>query len=370
MADSPGLVICGGRSRNWDYCVAATYERSSGTTSCIVQGLETDEIEVLKESIRASQCSFPNPLLIPILLIGLKASRFVAVIEHRARALESLELETGMKYGFSVDPRRNISREALKAKAGLLDFDLITQKLTCIIGTLAFCELTFTASLKALDLLSLFDDKLPASIPREILQQRVLFLRNLVEGVQLNRALLLQRTQAQVQTVCLLPRHALPSTERIDMHYLTSELTSDIWQVFSLIGQKDNRVNIETATSSHRLAEASLKESAAMKEIAEESRNLAFLTQRGNIDMRINAAVTLIFLPGTFIATFFSTSFFDFQSRNDVVSGWIWLYFLFTVVLTMLVLGSWSFGSRRQNQRMERLRNEQREKEKSIEMQS
>lgn len=59
--------------------------------------------------------------------------------------------------------------------------------------------------------------------------------------------------------------------------------------------------------------------------------------------MRIIAAVTLIFLPGTFTATLFSTSFFSFQTPDQprVVSHWIWLYATVTVGLTMCVVGAW-----------------------------
>lgn len=59
--------------------------------------------------------------------------------------------------------------------------------------------------------------------------------------------------------------------------------------------------------------------------------------------MRIIAAVTLIFLPGTFTATLFSTSFFSFQTPDQprVVSHWIWLYATVTVGLTMCIIGAW-----------------------------
>jgi hypothetical protein len=59
--------------------------------------------------------------------------------------------------------------------------------------------------------------------------------------------------------------------------------------------------------------------------------------------MRLITAITLIFLPGTFVATLFSTSFWDFApgSKGANVSGWVWLYFVITISLTMLVLGVW-----------------------------
>lgn len=39
-----------------------------------------------------------------------------------------------------------------------------------------------------------------------------------------------------------------------------------------------------------------------MKKVAEDSHQVAILTQRDSGDMRVIAAVTLIFLPGTFTA--------------------------------------------------------------------
>lgn len=79
----------------------------------------------------------------------------------------------------------------------------------------------------------------------------------------------------------------------------------------SLIGQRDDKLNIEIATAARRDSNA----------------------------MQIIAAVTLVFLPGTFTATLFSTTFFNFQNRTSkVVSWWLWLYFVVMVVLTLAVL--------------------------------
>jgi hypothetical protein len=59
--------------------------------------------------------------------------------------------------------------------------------------------------------------------------------------------------------------------------------------------------------------------------------------------MRVITAITLVFLPGTFIATLFSTSFWNFDPRGTgpLVSRWVWLYFVTTFALTLIVLGVW-----------------------------
>jgi hypothetical protein len=59
--------------------------------------------------------------------------------------------------------------------------------------------------------------------------------------------------------------------------------------------------------------------------------------------MRLITAITLIFLPGTFVATFFSTTFWDFSPDNNgrKVTYWVYLYFMVTIGLTLLVLVVW-----------------------------
>ena len=61
-------------------------------------------------------------------------------------------------------------------------------------------------------------------------------------------------------------------------------------------------MNIEIGDASKKIAEASLRDSAAMKAIAEDSKKVALLTRQDSTNMRIIAAVTLFFLPGTFTA--------------------------------------------------------------------
>jgi hypothetical protein len=86
--------------------------------------------------------------------------------------------------------------------------------------------------------------------------------------------------------------------------------------------------------------------------------------------MRIIAAVTLIFLPGTFVATIFSTGLFDWDSGTPapagsddaegggggtLVSKYLWVYFMLTGVLTAVVLIGWGVFSYVQKRKMTRL---------------
>jgi Mg2+ and Co2+ transporter CorA len=233
----------------------------------------------------------------------LKTHFFSVLLEKRAMSLEAIEKETGMSHGFSDDPKRNRRLDANRQQElAKLDFEPITQKLTGLMGTLAFCHLTFEASRQDLDLIVATARRISiarTSHKSKILDntrpdpdQRANYLRNLISGGQAHQGVLLERTKAQVQTV------------------------------YSMIGQRDNKLNIETAIAARRDSNA----------------------------MRIIAAVTLVFLPGTFTATLFSTTFFNFQYQSSrIVSSWLWLYFVVTVFLTLAVVAGWYYLEKRQN---------------------
>ncbi|KAH7348240.1 hypothetical protein BKA66DRAFT_576155 [Pyrenochaeta sp. MPI-SDFR-AT-0127] len=90
--------------------------------------------------------------------------------------------------------------------------------------------------------------------------------------------------------------------------YLKESVQAQVQMVYALIAQQDNALN-----------------------------------HRYGADMRIIAAVTLLFLPGTFVATLFSASFWDFGPGNQgpKVSQYIWVYWVITIVLTLAVLCIW-----------------------------
>lgn len=303
------LMLIGGRSRDWNYCLALTHDIAIGITSAMIQDLEAHEIELLVHCLKSSREHVGKPMLLPLYLTELKTHFFAVLLEKRALSLEAIEKETGMSHGFSNDPKRNLRLDAdQQQNLAKLDFEPITQKLTGLTGTLAFCDLTFEANRQDLELIVTTAKKISAarksskqvSNPdgtRPDPNQRANYLNGLISGAQAHRSVLLERTKAQVQTV------------------------------YSMIGQRDNKLNIDIATSARR-------DSSAMQSIA---------------------VVTLIFLPGTFTATLFSTTFFNFQTRtSNIVSWWLWLYFVVTVVLTFAVLIGWYHMEKKQNRTLSR----------------
>ncbi|KAH0846135.1 hypothetical protein FOPE_12212 [Fonsecaea pedrosoi] len=221
--------------------------------------------------------------------------------------------------------------------------------------------MTFASSLRALEIVCTVRNRLnhkrlegSGLNVQSGLDTRISYLRELIVGAQLHGQVLSARTRAQVQTV------------RASTSSCACQVADPSLQVYSMIGQKDNNLNIETAATSQMIARTGLVHSNAMRDMAEDSRNVAILTRKDSTDMRIIAVVTLLFLPGTFsstqpltyrdhkMATLFSSGFFMFLPRDSdqVVSKWIWLYFALTGACTFVVFLAWYLSSKRQNKEM------------------
>ncbi|KAF2465147.1 uncharacterized protein BDR25DRAFT_346261 [Lindgomyces ingoldianus] len=125
--------------------------------------------------------------------------------------------------------------------------------------------------------------------------------------------------------------------DRVD--YLSKRAQALVQTVYSSIAQRDSANSLSLATTSTKLAET--------------SQGVAIATSRDSAVMRIIAAITIFFLPATFTATFFSTSFFDFHvgRSQPVYSWWLWLYFLVTLILTAITMvGTWALWKNKENE--------------------
>ena len=66
--------------------------------------------------------------------------------------------------------------------------------------------------------------------------------------------------------------------------------------------------------------------------------------------MKTIAVLTIVFLPGTFVATIFSMDMFQWQPDDGgkaSVSRLFWVYWIITVPLTALVLVGWLIWTKR-----------------------
>ncbi|OJD33125.1 mg2+ transporter zinc transport protein [Diplodia corticola] len=72
--------------------------------------------------------------------------------------------------------------------------------------------------------------------------------------------------------------------------------------------------------------------------------NLAYnlVNQRDSFLMKTIAVMTLIYLPGSYIASIFGMNLFDFSAADGLeVSHMFWLYWVLMVILTLITVGTW-----------------------------
>ena len=79
----------------------------------------------------------------------------------------------------------------------------------------------------------------------------------------------------------------------------------------------------------------------ANQRTADDTAQIAVQTQRDSASMITIAAVTMLFLPGTFICTVVSTNFFDFGDNGLQVSSQWWILLAAAIPLTFAVFGIW-----------------------------
>ncbi|KAI1505595.1 hypothetical protein F5X99DRAFT_405074 [Biscogniauxia marginata] len=101
--------------------------------------------------------------------------------------------------------------------------------------------------------------------------------------------------------------------------------------LYNIMAQRESKLNLEMAAQQRRLAHASKRDSTAMKTLS---------------------LLGAVFLPGTFLASVFSMTFFNFDiGDGKEVSTDLWIYFAVTIPLTLvIVLSWWALDHRRERQ--------------------
>ncbi|KPM42749.1 hypothetical protein AK830_g3773 [Neonectria ditissima] len=133
--------------------------------------------------------------------------------------------------------------------------------------------------------------------------------------------------------------------------------------LYNIMSQREARLNLQIAGEQRRIAHASKRDSTAMKTLS---------------------LMGALFLPGTYLASVFSMTFFNFEDgacspyshvplstnalragASPVVSVQVWIYFAVTIPVTALIVGAWLWIDKH---RMEQAKKDDEDLEKNIEI--
>ncbi|KAF2734622.1 hypothetical protein EJ04DRAFT_576734 [Polyplosphaeria fusca] len=238
-------------------------------------------------------------LLLPALLLRTNMLHHTTMIESNVHRLLPYERLLGLRFS-SHAPSPPANHTAI-------DYDLITNLVNATQTDLAFLTWQCKTIARQLDFL----DAVAA-------RYREMCVQHGEAGRGARVFAILSATHAELR--------AWNEGQMDRIEYVVKRGQGLVQVVYSGIAQRDAAHNLKIASTSTRLAES--------------SQAIAVATSRDSAVMRVIAAITIFFLPATFTATFFSTSFFDFKvgRYERVVSWWIWLYFLTTMLLTVVVV--------------------------------
>ena len=295
-------------SENWTLALSWNKERPG--LRGIIFGLQGTEKSRLAMHLGDHLADSAHEMNVPIILCEMLIESDSIGVKTHASDLYQVELRTNFHgYPLSSDGPSQLGKTPEK------DFEDMTRSLNIIISRFAFHEMRIHANAVFVDQIlshigtvksSHIDTGKPSSRWTSELTPVMQSLENRLNHLQTEqRALLLE----------------ISCNQKIAQ--------SQLQIVYNLIAQRDNKDS---------LAMAELQ-----TELARIQTTIANTTKEDSYAMRTIAIMSIIFLPGTFVSSFFSMDMFDWQAPKgaSVVSFRFWIYWAVTAPLTVAVVSIW-----------------------------
>ncbi|ETN38011.1 uncharacterized protein HMPREF1541_07634 [Cyphellophora europaea CBS 101466] len=247
-----------------------------------------------------------NPLLIPTLMIRLFCEKIQVNRIKVADKLVDLENEMGVTFAGRSKAKRSMDNwpENLDIKAVTIGLNSTGASILYLSQTCIWALDSINFLIKMANEVGLHhsDLWLTCTELKEVLE----YESSAMEGISLTMKTKRERIQAQLNT---LYSAASQKENAIALQY------SRMAQEQNELAQRDVQLNTRIATS----------------------------TKKDSVAMTIFTFITASFLPGTYIASLFSMSMFDWLHDDDegTVSPLLWVYWLVTIPLTAIVLAGW-----------------------------
>ncbi|TDZ24425.1 hypothetical protein Cob_v002872 [Colletotrichum orbiculare MAFF 240422] len=304
-----------GKTRGWELMLSHCF--STGITSGFVKGTPSSDIVASIRHLTFCARQAGHPMLLPVIILSHDLSSNNDQKQRDARDwLRRLEHAVSMRNEIEDE-------EGYVSKDGYLEVDAISRDLVeCHSQVLWKRPQAYQEIVKELEkAMGLFKEGWPqGKMEGELdklhrsMNARLDFYRIKLKGIENYQATTLERLHIQ--------RSAL----------------------YNLLSQRESKIQFQMAGEQRRLAHASKRDSTAMKTIS---------------------VLGAVFLPGTFLASVFSMTFFDFASDADpVISKSLWVYFAITIPLTVIIVVGWLWFDRR---RESKFADEDADLEKNIE---
>ncbi|KAI0408742.1 hypothetical protein F4802DRAFT_548902 [Xylaria palmicola] len=283
-----------GKTRGWE--IMLSYSFNTGITTGFVKGTESSDINDSLRHLISCHSEIGHPLLLPIIILSHDLSAKVDIRQRDARDwLRRLENAITM-------------RKDIDEKEEYTDFDLHG-----INRDLVECH-------------SQVLWKRPQAY-QEIVKEMKAAMDKFIGGLRPERDnKKMKALHNSMKSRLEFYRVKLTGQEHY-IHTTLERLHIQRQALYNIIAQKESKLSLEMAAQQRRLAHASKRDGTAMKTLS---------------------LLGAIFLPGTFLSSVFSMTFFNFKvSDNSEVSQELWIYFVITIPLTLAIVGTWWVLDRR-----------------------
>ncbi|KAL8727233.1 MAG: hypothetical protein Q9166_006197 [cf. Caloplaca sp. 2 TL-2023] len=277
------------------------YTIHTENTVCLLLGNQLYEVKKAMEQL------FVPPFrrtASPMQVIDTAVSEYVALMEPQRQSLDVRVRELEAKTGMGA----HVFDESQRAAANELN-DLLKDLHVCE-GLLAFFERTVQFQVGWIEWLQ---------SQHSVLNQLRFGAREISNLPPLHRP----AEEGVASSLGLCASLSRESFEQVRTLRNRIRIQLSVSKVANLIAQNDSRTNIS---------------------IADASRRIAFETRRDSDAMKTIAALTMVFLPATFVATLFGMVFFTVDSDSGShfrVNPLWWIYLVVTIPLTLLTVGVW-----------------------------
>ncbi|KAF6822054.1 hypothetical protein CPLU01_12234 [Colletotrichum plurivorum] len=296
-----------GKTRGWELILS--HDFSTGITSGFCKGTPSSDIVSGVEQLRKCASDIEHAMLLPLIIIGHESS---AKTDQKQRDVRDWlrRLENAISLRAAGDSEHFDGYHSEKFG---IDLDSINRDLVeCQAQVLWKSPVAFISIIRSMeDAARLFMETVPEERKSPNMRR---FQKRMISRLHLYGA-----KWAGIETF------ANTTMQRLEIQRSAEGMS----KLYNIIAQKDSKVNLQMASDQKMLAHLSRQDSEAMKGIS---------------------ILGAIFLPGTFLASIFSTTFFDFNDAPDmasVVSPRFWIFWAVTVPFTLIVVGLYFYWERR-----------------------
>jgi len=334
LADIHSRIVYNCRtSHAWptDLALSSTFLPGSGVSFSIVYGCPFSIEENIIRRLKHVTSEAAHPLLLPGILVELELSRHIKLIESTINQVEAKIFELDFDYANLGRPKKDVDNRNEEKREVWLDLTYLRN------GLISWNTQIGRMYEHA--------DELKDQFGRD--ERRTFGWSNNDYIASASKTPREGYAGATAKAVGPQQKHVSAVIERKDWIETTNEShTRDMQKVGDKIKARLSAIRDEY---DEKIRDCTMRVDgmamATQWSHGETNVEIALATNQDSRVMRSIALVTMVFLPGTFFATVFSMTFFDWFTDDGTtrISSYLWIYVVFTVVFTMITVGLWYF---------------------------